>query len=267
MKGQRGIELTKTVVVHIEMLTALQTEGESTSHQLERTLDYSRATINRHLTTLRNADLITTVDGNHALTDFGAIILQEVKNLCQELNVPAQRPDLVEQLHVCPVDFEIGLLAGATVTTATPEDPYQMHDRYLGFWRDTERVKGARSISVIPPDIIEELKPKLRGTVEVDSIWTPQAATQYFERYPEMKSAWMEGPQAQIRITNEPIPVQFGVFDNRLAFTIHDDETGYPRTLVDTDNLEAIEWAHRLYRYYCDRSQTLESWLDTAEKT
>ena len=266
MNVERGIELTELLVVHHETLTVLQEEGSLTSHELEQTLDHSRATINRHLTALRGAELVRTANGEHTLTEFGTIVLQELAEFSHQLHVSVQLPELVEQLASCPVEFEIQMLAGATVTRATPEEPYQMHERYLGFWNETERVSGIRSISAVPPDIVERIKSKLRGGVEVESIWTPEAATQYLESYPEIESLWIEESNARMLITNESIPVQFGLFDDRVAFTVHDEETGYPRALVDTANPEALGWARDLYTYYLDRSQPLETWRDASEQ-
>ena len=147
-----------------------------------------------------------------------------------------------------------------------PRDPYQIHDRYLGFWNNTESVKGIRSIGAIPPDIVEHIKPKLRSAIQVDSIWTPDAASQYLTQYPDITSLWLEEPTASMLITPEEIPVQFGLFDERVAFTVHDDATGYPHALVDTANPETLEWAHDLYAYYRDHAQPLETWIETSDQ-
>ncbi len=266
MDADRGIELTETVVGHHELLTALRKHERLTSQQLERRLDQSRATTNRHLAAVREAGLSTTTNGEHALTEFGTVVLEEVESVCHQLHVAAQLPELVEQLYACPVAFDIRLLEGSTVTMATSEEPYRMHERYLELWNDTERVRGVRSIGAVPPDIVEGITPQLRGDVEVESIWTPTAAAQYLERYPEAASLWLEEPNARMRITRESIPVQLGVFDHRLTFTVHDERTGHPRALVDTANPEALEWARELYAQYLDQSQPLETWMDTAEQ-
>ena len=266
MSIERGTELAEAVVDNRETLTVLEEKGRLTSQQLEQELEYSRATINRHLAALREVELITTESGKHALSDFGTIVLHEFGELCHQLHISAQIPDLVEQLYSCPVDFDIRILAGSTVTRANFEDPYQMHERYLGFWNETERVKGVRSVSAVPPDIVERIKPKLRSDTEVESIWTPKAATQYLETYPEIKSLWMEEPNARMLITHESISGQFGLFDHRLAFTVHDEEPGYPYALVDTANPEALEWARDLYEYYLARSQPLDAWVAASEQ-
>ena len=267
MNSKRGIELTELLVTHHEMLTFLREKERLTSQQLERELDQSRATINRHLAALREVELVTTENGKHALTEFGTIVLQELEEIYSPLHVSAQLPELLEQLSSCPVEFEIRMLAGATVTRATSEEPYQMHERYLGFWNETERVKGIRSIGVVPPDIVERIKSKLRSNVEVESVWTPTAAEQYLETYPEIESLWLEKPNARMLITREPVPIQFGLFDHRLAFTVHDEETGYPRALVDTGNPKALEWARDLYDYYLDQSRPLDAWVGASEQS
>lgn len=265
MDTGRGIELTELLVVHHDKLTLLEQKEGLTSQQLEQHLDQSRATINRHLAALREADVITTTNGTHRLTEFGSIVFDELDGFCHQLHVSAQLPELTTQLYSCPLPFETRLLTGATVTKAIAEAPYQMHNRYLEFWNETERVTGIRSNAAVPPGVVERLKPKLRDGVVVDSLWTPRAATQFLETYPEMKTLWLEEPTASMHITHEPIPVQFGLFDHRLAFTVHDGETGYPRALVDTARPGALEWARDLCGYYRERSQPLAAWLDTAE--
>jgi len=266
MNSERGTELTELLVVHYEMLTILREEEHLTSQQLEQKLDQSRATINRHLAALREGELVTTESGNHALTDFGTIILQELEEFCNPLHVSARIPELIEQLASYPLEFEIRMLSGATVTEATVEEPYQMHERYLEFWNDTECVRGIRSIGAVPPDVVERIKAKLRSEVEVESIWTPTAAAQYLETYPEIASLWLDEPNARMLITREPVPAQFGLFDHRLAFTVHDEATGHPHALVDTGNSTALRWARDIYDHYAAQSKPLIEWIETSEQ-
>lgn len=261
MNRDRGIDLAKTAAVHHETLAALRDEPV-TSRQLERTLECSRATINRHLAALRERDLVTRVDGEHTLTAFGATILRELEDVYQQLDVSAQVPKLVEGLRDSPVRFPLRILTGATVTSATADDPYEMHDRYLAFWEETDRVRGARSIAAVPPDVVEHVGSRLRDGLEVESVWTSAAARQYLDTYPAVASAWIDEPNARLLVTDEPIPVQFGVFDRRVTFTVHDDETGHPRVLVDTAEPAALEWGRDLYEYYAERSQPLGAWME-----
>lgn len=266
MDVERGIALLELLVDHYETLATLRADERLTSRDLEVELGHSRATINRHLAALREEALVSTDRGEHALTAFGAEVLQALEQFCHPLHVSAQLPALVEQLASCPVAFDVQLLAGATVTRATADAPYRMHERYLGWWNETESVYGMRSIGVIPPDVVDRLKPKLRGDVEVESIWTPPAAAQYLEAYPEIRSLWLEESNARMLITHESVPVQVGLFDARLAFTVHDDETGFPRALVDTTHPEACEWARDLHRYYRERARPLDAWLRETER-
>ena len=265
MDGDRGATLVATVVEHRDVLSSLESDGPRSSRELEAALEYSRATVNRRLADLRSEGLVEARDGRYELTEFGTVVLNETDAAFRRLGVvdALASSALLERLGELPLEFDLAWLEEATVVTASLEDPYRMHDRYLEHWDSTERVTGARSISVVPPNVVEQLKPKLRGETEVDSIWTPRAVTEYFDRYPELKSMWLDAPNAQLRITREPIPVQFANFDHRLAFIVHDDETGHPCTLVDTDNPEALEWGHDLYAYYRDRSQPLSAWLGT----
>ncbi|MGM0604440.1 MAG: helix-turn-helix transcriptional regulator [Halobacteriota archaeon] len=265
MNPDRGIDLAETAAVHHETLTALR-EEQLNSHQLERTLECSRATINRHLATLRERELVTRVDGEHALTEFGATVLRELEDVYQQLDVSAQVPKLVEGLQDSPIQFSLRMLTGATVTSATSDEPYEMHDRYLGFWEETDRVHGARSIAAVPPDVVEHVRSRLRDGLEVESVWTSAAARQYLDTYPEVASAWIDEPNARLLVTDEPIPVQFGVFDQCLTFTVHDNETGHPRALVDTAEPAALEWGRDLYEYYAERSQSLEAWMDASTR-
>lgn len=266
MDLERGIDLTKTVVTQYETLTALRDEPQLSSRELGARLDRSRATVNRHLAALRERGLVSTTEGTHALTDFGSRIVEEVTEFSHQLQVESQLPDLATALSRCQVPFDSRLLSRATVTKPTSGEPYKMHDRYLGFWHETSRVRGARSVGAIPPDVVERVKPLLRGDVRVESVWTAPAARQYLETYPGVKRLWIEEPNARLLVTEESIPVQFGVFDNRLTFTVHDDATGHPRALVDTARPAAIEWASEMYAYYARRSQPLEVWLEMSSR-
>lgn len=266
MTREPGIELAKILIGHHETLSVLREYEQLTTHQLGEHLDHSRATINRHLATLREVDLITTERGTHELTAFGGIVLEELDAFCHPLTVSAHLPEFIEQLAACPIAFDVRMLDGAHTTKATSETPYRMHERYLRFWQDTACVKGLRSNAAVPPDIVDRIKPKLRAGVEVESIWTPRAATQFLDTYPDIKGVWMEEPNARMLITQEPIPVQLGLFDSRVACTVHDEATGYPRALVDTHHPAALTWANDLFAYYRAESEPLAAWSGTTEQ-
>lgn len=258
MKLERGASLTELVVDHRELLSVLDSDGPLASRQLERRLDCSRATVNRHLAALREEGIVESDDGVHALTEFGATAFDAVEETIGRLTVTSGIPELVERLGECPVELDTVALADATVTRAIPRDPYEIHDRYVELWEGARRMRALRGFGAVPPDIVERIKPRLDTDFDAESVWSVAAAEQYLGSHPEVAEQVDEESTTPLLVTDDPVPVEFGLFDHRLAITLHDDETGFPHVLVDTANPEAMAWAEAVYEHYRERARPVE---------
>ncbi|MGM0606187.1 MAG: transcriptional regulator FilR1 domain-containing protein [Halobacteriota archaeon] len=157
-----------------------------------------------------------------------------------------------------PVELDVATLADATVTRATHEDPYEIHERYLELWENATRMRAQRGVGAVPPNIVEHIKPRLQTNFDTESVWSTVAAEQYLDSYPEVADLVREEPKTPQLVTDDPISVVLGLFGHRFSIVIHDDETGFPQTLVDISNAEAMAWADAVYEYYRERARSLE---------
>lgn len=258
MELERGASLTELVVAHRELLSLIDSSGPLSSRQIEQRLDCSRATVNRHLASLREEGVVQRDDGDYSLSRFGITTLATVEDAVRRITITSEFPELVARIEDCPVELDVAALADATVTRATSEDPYEIHERYLELWNDATRMRAIRGFGAVPPDIVEHIKPKLQANFDAESVWNAVAAEQYFEKYPEVTDLVGEESKTPLLITDEPIPVELGLFDHRLSIIVHDDETGFPQALVDTANIDAMAWADAVYEYYRERARPVE---------
>ena len=260
MAGDRGIELVETVVEHRDVLSRLEADGPLSSRELEAALEYSRATVNRRLADLRSEGIVEAQDGRYELTEFGTVVLAEATDAFRRLDVVdvLATSEVLERLAELPLEFELAWLADATVLEATPEDPYRMYDWYLERWEETESLRTVRKVGPVPPAIVEGIKPKLETEFDAEAVWAGEAAEHYAQSYPELADIRRGNPAVAMFATDEPIPIEFTVFDRSLVFISYDRNTGHPATIVETADPEAIEWGRRVYDHYRERAAPVD---------
>ena len=263
-----GISLTNTAVEHYDILLHLDSAGPLTSHFLKDDLGCSRATVNRHLRTLREHGFIEKADTAYSLTEFGRAVLGTIERTNRQITVLEAIADseFLSNVADAPKPFDLSWLAESTVIRPTSADPYKLYDRFVDIFENATRLRALRNEGVTPPGVMDAMTPKLLDpTFDAEGIWSRETAEQFMEVHPVVNDIRRDNPELGVYICEESIPIDFSLFDTCLVILSYDQQTGHPAVYTETDNENAIQWAIDVFDYYRTHSKTIPEVFDHLE--
>jgi predicted transcriptional regulator len=232
------------VIRHGDLLRALFAEPLD-RRDLEETLDVSRATSHRFVRWLEDRGYGERVDGRYRLTGLGEAVTHGVCKFEDFLRTTHRLDPLFEFICEDHEEFVVEPFADATVTVATPEDPYAPVARFLELLAESDRFRGFNTTHMIPPGVGATTS-RLLEERAVELIYRPDTAESLrADREAGSGGATDEGDVA-IR-TRDALPYGLALFDERVGVGGYDEDTGTMRVFVDTDTVLAREWATRVF--------------------
>ena len=224
---------------------------------LETRLDVSRATSHRFTRWLDQKGYAERVDGVYHLTGEGAVVAEAVLQFEQKIRTADRLAPLLDAICDDHRDFVVEPFEDATVTVATPSDPYAPVTRFLTLLRDCERFRGFNTTHMIPPGLAD-LYGDPFADCEVELIYLPDVIETLGEAGDEGFRRALDGSHLKLR-TRDALPYGLALFDDRVGIGGYDEETGAMRVFVDTDTAIARAWAERVYDTFRADSTPLEA--------
>lgn len=253
--GERlGTDRLVDVVRHGPVLEALLDEPLD-RREIERRLDVSRATSHRFTRWLDEHGLTEKRDGRFRLTGYGEVVTEELLRFERNVAAAERLAPLLERICEDHKEFVVEPFADATVTVATPEDPYRPVRRFVSLVGSSGTLRGFNTTPMAPFHL-EELHRQLFDETDVELIHSPDAIERLRSRDLDGTSAALRSGRFRLR-TREALPYGLVILDDRVGIGGYDEETGAMRAFVDTDAAVAREWAERVYAVYRERSTPL----------
>lgn len=231
---------------------ALLADGPKSRPELESALGVSKATVHRTTTTVSDIGLAERIDDVYQLTALGETVQREVAASRARIRLA---DDLGPLLHAATrhgVDLDAGLFAAATVTEATPNDPYGPMRRLFTLLSGTETLR-AFDVSALDPLTVGQVARRIHDGMPTEMLYRPAVLSAVLDGDPE----YAEGVLASGRLavwTCEELPFGLVLYDDRVCLTGSDPETGTIAITVDTADVRAIDWAESLYEQYRRRA-------------
>lgn len=243
------------VVRHGDVLEALSGEPMD-RREIEAALGVSRATSHRLTRWLDERGMARKRDGRYELTGFGLTVLEETLRYERNLVTASRLEPLLEAICEDHQEFVIEPFGDATVTTATPDDPYRPVGRFLSLLESSGTLRGFNTTHMVPLAHSDSFDTVFEA-VECEIIYLPGVVDTLFETYPERAEAAISDGHLRLR-TRETLPYGLAIFDDRVGIGGYDERTGSMTVFVDTDAAIAREWAERTYEIFRDRSDPLD---------
>jgi hypothetical protein len=229
---------------------------------LETRLDVSRATSHRFTRWLEEEGYAERVDGVYHLTGEGEIVGEAIMGFERKIRTADRLAPLLAVICEDHRDFVVEPFEDATVTVATPADPYAPVTRFLTLLRDCDRFRGFNTTHMVPPglaDIYGGDGEPFAGC-EVELIYLPDVVETLGDDEGEFRRA-LDGDHLKLR-TRDALPYGLALFDggdgDRVGIGGYDEETGPMRVFVDTDTALARAWAERVYETFRRDSTPIE---------
>jgi predicted transcriptional regulator len=221
---------------------------------IEDRLDVSRATSHRFTRWLEDRGYADRADGVYSLTGEGEIVAEAVVQFERKIRTADRLSPLLDVICEDHRDFVVEPFENATVTVATPADPYAPVTRFLTLLQDCDRFRGFNTTHVVPPGLADRYG-TLFADCEVELVTLPDVVETLRAADSGVERA-LDGDHLQLR-TRDALPYGLALFDDSVGIGGYDEETGAMRVFVDTDTAIARAWAERVYETYRENSTPL----------
>ncbi len=240
----------------VTALNALDRCPHSRADLLEIT-GVSQSTIGRTLREFEDRRWIRRDGRHYEATQLGSFVAVGLQELLDRLET---EQTLRDSWHWLPTDasgFTVEMWADAVVTTAESDDPYRPVNRFLSLLRETERFQFVGfEIALLEP-CLDELCQRIRNGMDTEIIDPPNVVEYVRSHYPEQAARVLESDNFTLRIHDDLPSYGVGIFDDRVAISGYDPDSGTVRVLIDSDAAVARDWAESIYRSYRRENQTL----------
>lgn len=237
-------------------LAALARRPQSRADLLAMT-GVSQSTIGRTLRTFEERNWIRRNGQHYEATQLGVFVAAGMQELIDRLETEQTLRDVWHWVPSETSGFTIEMIADAVVTVADTDDPYRPVTRFKFLLQETDQFQSVGMDLALLEPCKDELCQRIIGGMHTEIINPPSVVNHIRSTYPEQFTAALESGNLTVWLHDDLPPYGVGIFDDRIAISGYDPESGVVRMLIDTDAPEAREWAETIYRTYRRELPTL----------
>lgn len=250
------IEFLARSVHRATALDALARRPQSRADLLTIT-GVSQSTMGRTLREFEDRNWIRREGAEYEATPPGAFVANGMRDLVDRVKTEQTLRGVSEMLPDEASGFTLEMVADAVVTVADSDDPYRPVNRFLTLVRETEQFRFAGfNVALLQP-CKDELCRQIVEGMQSELIDPPNVVQYIRSSCSEQFSETLENGDLTIRVHDNLPSYGIGIFDDRIAISGYDPTSGTVKVLVDTDSLEAREWAESVYETYRRETPTL----------
>ncbi len=240
----------------ITALVALSARPRSRSELGELT-GVSSSTIRRTLREFESRNWVRREGYQYGATQLGTFVASAMEDVIDRMETERTLRDVWHWLPEDEREFTIEMCTDATLTVAEPDDPYRPVNRFATLLRETSEFRFVGSdVALLEPckDVLRQQIVDGMRTVIIDP---PTVARYILETYPEHCSEPLESGNLTVVTHDELPPYGVSLFDDRVAISCYDQDSGTVRVLIETTAPAARAWAESTYSTYHDEAQPL----------
>lgn len=217
---------------------------------LRETTGASSSTIGRTLREFEDRQWITKRGALYEATRLGAFVASSVTELLDRIETERKLRDVWHWFPIEANHLSIEAVSDAVVTVAEVDDPYRPVNRFVSLLRETERFRFAGFELALLEPCKDEFRRRIVDGLETEIIDPPNAAGYVLSTYPEHCADPLESGNLTVLLHDDLPTYGLCLFDDRVAISGYDPESGTVRALIDTDAPEVCEWAESTYESY-----------------
>ncbi|WP_339103363.1 MarR family transcriptional regulator [Haloterrigena salinisoli] len=233
----------------VTVLEALAERPTSRAELLAAT-GASSSTIGRTLRAFDERNWIRRNGNRYEATQLGAFVAAGLRDLLERLETERTLRDSWQLLPEETDGFTVEMASRAVVTVAEPDAPYRPVNRFAALLRRTSRFRFVGTDVALLEPCRDELRQSIVDGMETEIIDPPTVAGYILSNYRTHCSAPLESGNLSVSVHDDVPPYGVGLFDDRIAVSCYDPDSGMVRLLIDTDVPEAREWAESLFESY-----------------
>ncbi|MFC4552686.1 MULTISPECIES: helix-turn-helix transcriptional regulator [Halorussus] len=221
----------------------------------------SSSTVGRTLREFETRGWIVRDGHEYRLTAEGEFVADEVTSLLDRMETRQKLREVARWLPTEKLGISIEAFAEAVVTVVDDEEPYRPVRRYDELIENAETMR-AFGTPTLKSANAGTLFRNVRAGTDTEIIYPSPIVEAVLDWSPEAAERGLASGNLTI-LLHDTLPCGLTIFDDRVALTGYDPDTGMLRAIVDTDAAEAREWATALYDAYREEAEPLD--LDAPE--
>lgn len=240
------VEVVETLLDRREFLDRLL-EDPTDKRSLVDATSASRSTVTRAVRDLESVGLIERLNGDYRVTPFGRLLAGEVDALLDTVSFAWASRDVLAQLPVEELGFDLSRLADARITEPTTANPTAPMQRVVELKRGASRVRSLAS-GRSPGAVDAHVDALEHGDHEFESVCSLELV-EWLASDPEQREkleALLGHDSATVAVCEDDIPLPLGIADDRAFFGVESEE-GAPIALVESTDDRVFEWAVDTY--------------------
>ncbi|WP_222914873.1 MarR family transcriptional regulator [Natrinema sp. SYSU A 869] len=233
----------------VTVLAALARRPQSRTDLLELT-EASSSTIGRTLREFEGRQWIEKDGHQFEATQLGRFVAAGMRELTDRLETEQRLRDVWQWLPSETSGFTIEMASDAVVTVAGADDPYGPVNRFVSLLWETDGFRFVgHDVALLEP-CKDELRQRILDGMQTEVIDPPSVARYILSTYKEHCSEPLESGNLTVQMHDELPAYGLSLFDDRIAISGYNTESGTVQVLLDTDAPEAHEWAISAYESY-----------------
>lgn len=210
----------------------------------------SPSTIARMLCEFEQRHWIERDGHRYRATQLGVFVASGLAELLDRIETEQQLRDVWHSLPSEECGFTLETVADAVVTVAETDDPYCPVNRFVSLLKETNRFRFAGVNMALVEPCKDEFRQRIVNGMQTEIINLPSVARYVLSTYPEHCSEPIETGNLTVQ-THTDLPVSgICLFDDCIAISAYNHDSGTVQALIDTDAPEARQWAESTYASY-----------------
>lgn len=210
----------------------------------------SASTIGRTLRAFDERNWVSRDGPQYEATPLGAFVASGMRALLDRIETEQRLRSVWRDLSPEADAFPVEFLDGATVTVAAAENPYRPVNRFASLLRETERFRFVGTDLALLEPCKDDLRRRIVDGMEAEIIDPPHVARYVLSTYPEHCAEPLESGRLTVMLHDDLPPYGVSLFDERIAVSYYDRNSGTVRALIDTAAPDARDWAEAIFERY-----------------
>ena len=223
----------------------------------------SQSTIGRMVRAFEDRHWISKDGNQYEATELGAFVVTNMRTLIDRIETEQQLRDAWEWLPLESSGFTIEMATDAVVTVAEAEAPYSPVNRFASLLQETSRFQFVGLDVALLEPCKDEFRQWIVDGMQVEIVDPPSVAEYILSTYREHCSAPLESGNLTVAVHDDLPPYGISIFDDRIAISGYDQDSGMVQVLLDTDSPEARTWAESTFETYRCEARPLARELTT----
>ncbi|MFC6835696.1 helix-turn-helix transcriptional regulator [Halomarina ordinaria] len=250
------IEFLARSAHRVAVLDAL-TERPASRADLRSGTGASASTVGRALRAFEERGWVRRAGNRYEVTELGAFVSHGLRGLLERLETERALRDAWRWLPGAEAGFTVEMVTDAVVTTAEVDAPYRPVSRFASLLRETERFRFVGTDLALFEPCKDEIRRQIVDGMRTEIIDPPHVARYVLSTYRDHCEAAIESGTLIVRVHDDLPFYGVGLFDDRVAVSCYDEDSGTVQVLVDTDAPETREWAESTFEAYRGEARPL----------